>query len=54
MELFVALNEQRGVTFVISTHDTRVMSYARRLVRLRDGQIVSDEPQEPSGMRDPA
>ena len=42
MELFVELNQQRGITFVISTHDTRVMGYARRLVRLRDGQIVED------------
>lgn len=50
MELFVELNTQRGITFVISTHDTRVMGYARRLVRLRDGQIVGDDPQEPHAM----
>ncbi len=50
MELFVELNTERGITFVISTHDTRVMGYARRLVRLRDGQVVGDEPQEPHAM----
>lgn len=50
MELFVELNTERGITFVISTHDTRVMGYARRLVRLRDGQVVGDEPQEPRAM----
>ncbi len=50
MELFVALNEERGVTFVISTHDVRVMGYARRLIRMQDGRIVSDQAQQPQGM----
>lgn len=52
MDLFVELNRERGVTFVISTHDTRVMGYARRLVKLRDGRVVSDEPQAPHAMRE--
>jgi putative ABC transport system ATP-binding protein len=52
MDLFVELNRDRGVTFVISTHDTRVMGYARRLVKLRDGKVVSDEPQEPHAMQE--
>ena len=50
MDLFVALNRDRGVTFVISTHDVRVMGYARRLIRMRDGRIVGDEAQEPQPM----
>ena len=37
------LNEERGVTFVFSTHDPRVMRYARRLVGVVDGQVASDE-----------
>jgi putative ABC transport system ATP-binding protein len=47
MELFAELNENHGVTFLISTHDPRVMRYARRLIRLRDGRIVGDEAQDP-------
>jgi putative ABC transport system ATP-binding protein len=43
MQLFVDLNAQHGVTFVIATHDESVMAYARRLIRMRDGRIVSDE-----------
>jgi putative ABC transport system ATP-binding protein len=43
MQLFLDLNAQHGVTFVIATHDEGVMAYARRLIRLRDGRIVSDE-----------
>ena len=50
MDLFRELNEQRGITFVISSHDARVMAYARRLVRMRDGKIVADEAQEPQPM----
>jgi putative ABC transport system ATP-binding protein len=42
MELFVELNEQHDTTFVIATHDQRVMSYARRLIRMLDGRIVDD------------
>jgi putative ABC transport system ATP-binding protein len=37
------LNQTRGVTFVFSTHDPRVMERARRLLRMVDGKIESDE-----------
>jgi putative ABC transport system ATP-binding protein len=40
------LNKERGVTFVFSTHDPRVMERARRLVRLVDGRVSSDERKE--------
>ena len=42
MELFVELNEHHGTTFVIATHDQRVMGYAKRLIRMLDGRIVDD------------
>jgi putative ABC transport system ATP-binding protein len=41
------LNRNHGVTFIFSTHDPRVMERARRLVRLVDGQITSDETRRP-------
>ena len=43
LELMLTLNKSEGTTFIFSTHDTMVMDYARRLVRIRDGQIESDE-----------
>jgi len=43
MELFSELNLNHGVTFLISTHDERVMRHARRLIRMRDGKVVSDK-----------
>lgn len=42
MELFVTLNRTHETTFVISTHDQRVMAYARRLVKMLDGRIIDD------------
>jgi putative ABC transport system ATP-binding protein len=46
MELFTALNEHHNTTFVIATHDQRVMRYAKRLVRMLDGRIVEDIKQD--------
>ena len=42
MELFAELNEHHNTTFVIATHDQRVMGYAGRLIRMLDGRIVDD------------
>jgi putative ABC transport system ATP-binding protein len=46
MDLFVELNERRKVTFVIATHDARVMAYCKRLIKMQDGQIVADDTQQ--------
>ena len=46
MELFRELNDHHNTTFVIATHDKRVMSYAKRLVRMLDGRIVEDIEQD--------
>ncbi len=37
------MNEELHATFVFSTHDEHLMSHAKRIVRLVDGRIVSDE-----------
>ena len=38
MELFRALNEQRGITIAFVTHEHDVAAYTRRIVSLRDGR----------------
>ena len=44
LDLMLEMNDRRGVTFLFSTHDPRVMSRARRVIYLSDGQIVREEP----------
>ena len=48
MELFRELNENHGVTFLISTHDERVMRYAKRLIKMQDGRVIEDKAQTPA------
>ena len=48
LDVMAQLNHTHGTTFIFSTHDPQVMDRARRLIRLRDGRIVSDERQTSS------
>jgi ABC-type lipoprotein export system ATPase subunit len=43
MDLLVFLNQEKRQTFVLVTHDISVARRARRLVRMRDGKIESDQ-----------
>lgn len=43
LDLMLELNRDRETTFLFSTHDELVMERARRVIRLRSGDIESDE-----------
>ena len=43
LNLMRDMNKEKGTTFLFSTHDSMVMKYSRRLIRLADGKMVSDE-----------
>ena len=43
LDVMAELNRDLGVTFVFATHDARVMERSRRLVRMVDGNVDSDE-----------
>jgi putative ABC transport system ATP-binding protein len=43
MDLMRRLNEEKGISFVFSTHDAMVVERARRVIRMRDGRIEADE-----------
>jgi putative ABC transport system ATP-binding protein len=43
ISLMARLNEVSGVTFLIATHDPRVMARARRNIVLTDGRITADD-----------
>ena len=44
MDLMVRLNDEQDQTFVLVTHDAAVAARAHRTIRMRDGNITSDEP----------
>ncbi|MBF0473291.1 MAG: ABC transporter ATP-binding protein [Nitrospirae bacterium] len=43
LDMMRRLNEEKGMTFVFSTHDSRIMERARRLIMLKDGVIDKEE-----------
>ena len=43
LAIFQALNEQ-GITILLVTHEPEVARYAKRIVEVRDGLILRDEP----------
>ncbi len=47
MKLLTALNEERGITIAMVTHEPDIAAWTRRIVRFRDGLIESDEINEP-------
>jgi putative ABC transport system ATP-binding protein len=47
MSLLQSLREKRAITIVLITHDMEVARYGTRIISIRDGQIVSDKPNNP-------
>ncbi len=42
MELLLSLNQERGTTLIIVTHDPDVAAQTQRIIRIRDGVVVED------------
>ncbi|HWK73651.1 MAG TPA: ABC transporter ATP-binding protein [Povalibacter sp.] len=47
MKLLTFLNEERGITIAMVTHEPDIAAWTRRIVRFRDGAIESDEVNQP-------
>ena len=45
MEFFTQLNKE-GVTVIVVTHEEDIAEYTHRIIRFRDGEIISDERRE--------
>lgn len=43
LDIMEGLNREKKVTFIFSTHDSRVMKKARRVITLEDGHVESDK-----------
>ena len=44
MELVVKLNRESGITIILVTHESDIAAFSRRIIKFRDGLVVSDEP----------
>jgi putative ABC transport system ATP-binding protein len=44
MGIFQKLNEERGITVVLVTHEHDIAEYATRVIAFRDGVVRSDQP----------
>lgn len=43
MEILERLNREQGITIIFVTHDSYIASRTRRIIRIQDGLILSDE-----------
>lgn len=50
LNIMEKLNREEGVTFIFSTHDSRVVRKARRVITIEDGCVVSDERIAPNSI----
>ncbi len=46
LDIMEKLNKHENITFIFSTHDSRVVKKARRVITIEDGKIISDEQQK--------
>ena len=45
LDTMLKLSEDLGTTFIFSTHDQKVISYLKRIIKLTDGEVSSDDTQ---------
>ena len=43
MDIFQRLNRENGITVILITHEREIAEYGHRIIRFRDGTVVSDQ-----------
>ena len=43
ISILTSLHAEQGITLVVVTHDANIASHCQRIIRLKDGEIVSEE-----------
>jgi len=43
MAILSGLHSEKNITLVMITHDNNIAHYCQRIIRIQDGQIVSEE-----------
>lgn len=43
MDIFTKLNEEKGITIIMVTHEPDIAAYSKRRINFMDGMIISDE-----------
>ena len=46
MDIFQNLREERNITIVLITHEQQVAEYGSRILTIKDGNIIADQPNE--------
>ena len=49
IDLMMRLNREKGVTFLFSTHDPRIVKHARRVMQIQDGKMVTGDAPDSLG-----
>jgi putative ABC transport system ATP-binding protein len=44
MDIFQRLNQESAITVILITHEHDIAEYGTRIIRFRDGRVVSDQP----------
>jgi putative ABC transport system ATP-binding protein len=52
MELFTKLNAESNITIILITHEHDIAEYSRRIIKFRDGCIVTDEANKKIRVKD--
>lgn len=48
MKIFQQLNRESGITVILITHEQDIAKYGTRIIRFRDGEVISDTPNRAS------